>query len=59
MMKLLTNFINESICRFGIPDSILTDQGADFTSELFKEIARLSKLKQIQNHRIDHKLTAH
>jgi hypothetical protein len=36
------------ICNFGIPTSILTDQGKDFTSNLLKNVAKLFKIKQIQ-----------
>jgi His(2)-Cys(2) zinc finger./Integrase core domain. len=43
-VKLTSDFI----CKFGIPNSILTDQGRDFTSTLLKDIAKLFKIKQIQ-----------
>ena len=41
-------FVNQFICKFGIPDSIFTDQGKDFTSNLLKDVAKLFKIKQIQ-----------
>lgn len=40
-------FIRNFICKFGSPSIILTDQGADFTSNLIKEIAKLFKMKKI------------
>lgn len=40
--------VNNFICKFGIPNQILTDQGKDFTSTVLKEIARLFHIKQIQ-----------
>ncbi len=35
------------ICRFGIPDNILTDIGGDFRSEIFKHLCKLLNM----NHR--------
>lgn len=35
------------ITLFGIPESILTDQGSDFTSNLFKEVNKLFKIRHI------------
>lgn len=40
-------FVTQFICKFGIPKSILTDQGADFTSSLLKNVSKLFKIKQI------------
>ena len=40
--------VNRYICLFGIPDKLLTDQGREFTSNLFKNVARQLKIKQIQ-----------
>ena len=40
-------FVTQFICKFGIPDSILTDQGSDFKSKLLKTIANLFKIKQL------------
>jgi hypothetical protein len=39
--------VKQFICKFGIPDSILTDQGSDFMSKLLKNVATLFKIKQI------------
>lgn len=35
------------ICQFGIPKSILTDQGTNFTAELFKQTCTFLKIKQL------------
>ena len=32
----------------GIPEKILTDQGTNFTSELFKNVCKLLKIEKIQ-----------
>lgn len=41
--KLVENFI----CTFGIPITIVSDQGRDFTSNLLKNISKLLKIKHI------------
>lgn len=40
-------FVQNFICKFGIPDSILTDQGKDFMSNVLKNVSKLFKIKQI------------
>lgn len=35
------------ICKFGVANSILTDQGRDFMSNLLKEVTKLFKIKKI------------
>lgn len=40
---MLSSFISQ----FGIPKTILTDQGTNFTSELFKQTCNLLKIKQL------------
>lgn len=40
-------FVKEFVCKFGIPKSILTDQGADFTSKLLTEVSKLFKIKRL------------
>lgn len=40
-------FVHEFICKFGKPDSIVTDQGKDFTSKLLSQVSKLFKIKQI------------
>lgn len=44
---IANHFVHRFICNFGIPTSILTDQGSDFNSNLFKDIAKLFKLKKL------------
>lgn len=46
-VTIAKNLVENFICKFGIPDSILTDQGKDFTSKLLQEISKLFKIKQI------------
>lgn len=41
-------FVNEFVCKFALPEEILTDQGTNFMSNLFKSIAKLFKIKHIQ-----------
>jgi transposase InsO family protein len=41
--------VNNFFLKFGIPLSIHTDQGKDFTSNLLKEVSKLFKIKQIQS----------
>lgn len=43
-----TAFINQFICRFGCPRSILTDQGTNFTSAFMKQITRKFRIKQFR-----------
>ncbi|KAG5872744.1 hypothetical protein JTB14_002207 [Gonioctena quinquepunctata] len=45
--ETLANSLLEFITIFGIPESILSDQGTDFTSDLMKELNKLFKIKQI------------
>ncbi|XP_055806891.1 uncharacterized protein LOC129875625 [Solanum dulcamara] len=46
--KVIVDFVrNNLICRFGIPDSIITDNGANLNSHLIKEICEQFKI----NHR--------
>lgn len=40
--------IERIVCRFGIPDSILTDQGSNFLSNLFKEVCKILKTRKLQ-----------
>lgn len=40
-------FATRIVCQYGIPDSIVTDQGSNFMSEVFKETCRLLKIKKI------------
>lgn len=43
-----TAFINSFICRFGCPRSILTDQGTNFVSLLFKSITRKFRIQHFR-----------
>ena len=38
--------VNEIICRFSIPDTILTDQGRNFESGLIRDICQLLSVKK-------------
>lgn len=39
-------FVKHIVLTFGIPDSILTDQGTNFLSDLFKNICKLLQIKK-------------
>lgn len=39
--------VRQFICKFGIPEKILTDQGQDFMSKLLKDVSKLLKIKQL------------
>jgi transposase InsO family protein len=41
-------FVQNIILKYGIPEVILTDQGANFLSELFTSICELLQIKKIQ-----------
>lgn len=41
-------FVNEFICKFALPQTILTDQGTNFLSQLMKSVSKLFKLKHMQ-----------
>jgi hypothetical protein len=41
-------FVLEIVLKFGAPAQILTDRGANFLSELFKNTCRLLKIKKVQ-----------
>ena len=41
-------FVTQIVCRHGTPQSILTDQGANFLSALFKNVCKLLKIKKLQ-----------
>ena len=38
--------VNEFICRFGVPDSLHTDQGKNFEARIIKEICALLDIKK-------------
>jgi len=39
--------VEEFICRYGIPEEILTDRGANFMSDLFLELCRQLKIQKL------------
>ena len=39
-------FVNEFVCRFGVPDSVHTDQGKNFEAKIIKEICTLLDIKK-------------
>ncbi len=39
-------FVEEFVCRFGVPARVHTDQGADFTSNLFHQVCELLDIKK-------------
>lgn len=41
-------FVNNFICIYGAPFSILTDQGTNFLSDLFKQVNKILKIKKLQ-----------
>jgi IS30 family transposase len=47
-MTVARSFVEEIILKFGIPQSILTDQGSNFMSEVFGNVCKLLKIKKIK-----------
>ena len=41
-------FVTEIICKHGIPETLLTDQGSNFLSEMFSEMCKLLKIRKLQ-----------
>jgi len=41
-------YVLNTVLKFGTPRNILTDQGSNFISNLFKETCKLLKIKKIQ-----------
>lgn len=41
-------FISEYISRFGVPQTLTTDQGSQFESKLFTELSKVLKMKRIR-----------
>ena len=39
-------FVNQFVCRFGVPDSVHTDQGKNFEAKIIKEICTLLDIKK-------------
>jgi len=41
-------FVTKIICEHGIPETVLTDQGTNFLSEVFKNVCKLLKITKVQ-----------
>jgi len=41
-------FITKIIYEYGIPETVLTDQGTNFLSEIFKSVCKLLRITKIQ-----------
>ena len=39
-------FVNEFVCRFGVPDSLHTDQGRNVEAKVLKEVCQLLGVKK-------------
>jgi hypothetical protein len=44
-MNVTRAFVEEIILKFGIPQSMLTDQGSNFMSEVFGNVCKFFKIK--------------
>jgi hypothetical protein len=42
------HFVTNIICIYGIPDMLVTDQGSNFLSDIFKSTCKFLKIKKIQ-----------
>jgi len=47
-MTVARAFVEEIILKFGIPQSILTDQGSNFMCEVFGNVCKILKIKRIK-----------
>lgn len=45
--SIARKLLDEVICGYGVPTTILTDQGTNFTSELIREICKLYQIRKI------------
>lgn len=41
-------FVTNIVCKHGIPESVLTDQGTNFLSEVFTQMCKLLQIKKMQ-----------
>jgi len=41
-------FTTKIVLEYGIPEEILTDQGTNFTSDMFKNVCKLLKINKVQ-----------
>jgi len=46
--KTSKEFVTKIVLKHGIPEKILTDQGTNFLSEIFKNMCKLLKINKIQ-----------
>lgn len=47
-LTVADHFVKNIICLYGIPEILITDQGTNFLSELFKNMCKMLKIKKIQ-----------
>ena len=45
-LTVADKFVSEFITRFGVPERLVSDQGTDFMSDLFKHMCRLMEIEQ-------------
>ncbi|KIH57143.1 integrase core domain protein [Ancylostoma duodenale] len=38
-------FVNEVVCKFGVPEELISDKGSNYTSQLFNDIAKILGMK--------------
>ena len=43
-----SHFVTDIICHYGLPEILITDQGSNFLSDLFKTTCKFLKIKKIQ-----------
>lgn len=48
-VEIAKNFVNNFILRYGIPERIATDRGAEFLSNVFKEVCKLLNITMLQS----------
>lgn len=47
-LTVATNFVTKIVCLYGIPKSVLTDQGTNFLSQIFKDVCKILKISKLQ-----------
>ena len=47
-MSIARAFVEEIILKFGIPQTVLTDQGYNFMSDVFENVCKILKIKKIK-----------
>lgn len=53
------HFVTNIICVYGLPEMLITDQGTNFLSAIFKNTCKLLKIKKIQTTVIIQSRTVH